>query len=808
MSNVKQKLKSAYTRLLCSGASIGAGLKVKLGRPVVSHVLRMCVLLGQRVNLSVVKVVISTLATFHRLQKKSGMTFLVIYLKACSTILQQVIGKQHLRDLSPFGARVARTHSGLPSIIPALHRARIRRGDRWAIRFWATLFGLYRVLEVPGRIRLSTITDGSTMEPSLVSEFSQFVLTSFIPVLKKQFPVEGSVTDALWVEDGEGPLQFMKGLRAKPFLITKSGPSVRPYESDSSAQSTSPASILASAYCWRHSSLYPTLESWCKMTGNQWVLNRIGDWAKKLWVWEDSLPLSSRGPKCPFEATNSLGKLGFKPEPAGKVRVFAMVDPWTQWLMKPLHTAIFNLLQAFPQDGTFDQLKPIETLGVWCMTQEGKTSRRPPLFSFDLSAATDRVPICLQKVLLSPFLTSWGAELWGILMVGRSYSCPRVLKLGKTKLRLIPEKEPASVYYGTGQPMGALSSWANLALIHHAFVQWAAVKAGAVEPGKGWYAGYAILGDDVVIAGNSVAKEYRSLIKRAGVAISEHKTLESRSGRALEFAKRTFLDWKDVSMIPTAEVLAATRNLSGMLELIRGYSLTLGQSLTVLGYGYRAKANASGRLINLPRRLRNYLVAFHSPGGPFYAGMKDWLAMRSLTSIYSTAMERVSGLVEQFYKDEIRLILEILDSWQPLIEAARRLGTVYRDREHYGTVPRSAEGSRQTALHPGIERSTPQSIVDSLNETVYRTAFLGSVIAVRDLRTTLEELPPTSLDWEGLAVLWDTVRDIERQLGSLPFPRNITERVIGEKPESQSKTLRRWYRYSRTFRATVTRSGQ
>jgi hypothetical protein len=25
-----------------------------------------------------------------------------------------------------------------------------------------------------------------------------------------------------------------------------------------------------------------------------------------------------------------LGKLGFKPEPAGKIRVFAMVDSWTQ----------------------------------------------------------------------------------------------------------------------------------------------------------------------------------------------------------------------------------------------------------------------------------------------------------------------------------------------------------------------------------------------------------------------------------------------------------------------------------------------
>jgi hypothetical protein len=32
-----------------------------------------------------------------------------------------------------------------------------------------------------------------------------------------------------------------------------------------------------------------------------------------------------------------LGRLGFKPEPAGKVRVFAMVDAWTHWILKPLH---------------------------------------------------------------------------------------------------------------------------------------------------------------------------------------------------------------------------------------------------------------------------------------------------------------------------------------------------------------------------------------------------------------------------------------------------------------------------------------
>jgi hypothetical protein len=31
-----------------------------------------------------------------------------------------------------------------------------------------------------------------------------------------------------------------------------------------------------------------------------------------------------------------LGRLGFKEEAAGKVRVFAMVDIFTQWIFRPL----------------------------------------------------------------------------------------------------------------------------------------------------------------------------------------------------------------------------------------------------------------------------------------------------------------------------------------------------------------------------------------------------------------------------------------------------------------------------------------
>jgi len=101
-----------------------------------------------------------------------------------------------------------------------------------------------------------------------------------------------------------------------------------------------------------------------------------------------------------FEDTKagSLGKLGTKEEAAGKVRIFAMVDPWTQWLMEPLYKAIAELLRQLPQDGTENQVGPLER--IWKRKPQG------PFFCFDLSAATDRLPLRFQQAMLSRLLGS------------------------------------------------------------------------------------------------------------------------------------------------------------------------------------------------------------------------------------------------------------------------------------------------------------------------------------------------------------------------------------------------------------------
>jgi hypothetical protein len=64
------------------------------------------------------------------------------------------------------------------------------------------------------------------------------------------------------------------------------------------------------------------------------------------------------------------------------------------------------------------------------------------------------------------------------------------------------------ISFGSGQPMGAFSSWPSFALSHHTVVRWAAIRAGK---GAGFSA-YRILGDDIVITDGTVAREYEILL--------------------------------------------------------------------------------------------------------------------------------------------------------------------------------------------------------------------------------------------------------------------------------------------------------
>jgi len=176
-------------------------------------------------------------------------------------------------------------------------------------------------------------------------------------------------------------------LRVIPFGISTSSPTmVRMI-------SSSYLGILSAILLWKKHPSLPSLLDYLRMTGNQSFIRfleigfSIKDWPSEL------LQLVNR--------KGNLGGLGLKPEPAGKVRVFALVDCITQWVLDPLHKRLFSILRNIPQDGTFDQIKPLERL----------LRSNKPLYSLDLSAATDRLPIVVQMIVLSPLVGSHFANL-------------------------------------------------------------------------------------------------------------------------------------------------------------------------------------------------------------------------------------------------------------------------------------------------------------------------------------------------------------------------------------------------------------
>jgi len=75
-----------------------------------------------------------------------------------------------------------------------------------------------------------------------------------------------------------------------------------------------------------------------------------------------------------------------------------MADSITQSVMSPLNSWIFTKLKSIPMDGTFDQSSPLDRLVS--LYKEGLL-HSVEFYSYDLSSATDRLPMALQKQIIS-----------------------------------------------------------------------------------------------------------------------------------------------------------------------------------------------------------------------------------------------------------------------------------------------------------------------------------------------------------------------------------------------------------------------
>lgn len=168
-------------------------------------------------------------------------------------------------------------------------------------------------------------------------------------------------------------------------------------------------------------------------------------------------------------------------------------------------------------------------------------------------------------------------------MTDRPYKTMSSVELKNIK---IPKDYPKEVKYSVGQPMGALSSWAMLAITHHFILHACAWIAGAVRIGRP-FTEYAVLGDDVVIWNKSVASRYLKVLKALGVEVGLAKSIISKTGKGLEFAKKTIVDGVNVSPIPLKAAASAHKRFSMFRNFVIEHQIPPLKALRFLGYGYK-----------------------------------------------------------------------------------------------------------------------------------------------------------------------------------------------------------------------------
>lgn len=615
--------------------SFSGMLRVKAGRPIVKWVIKACLLLKGRITTSDVRVSVYFVRQLYMLSRKSGIPFTVKYLKACTSLLMQAISGERHKSSQEFGAAVARTNSGLPRIIPALHRNKIREGNVSIIRLWLTLFSLYRVIDYTGDLKIKTIISPSKASINY-KELREMTLN--------------------FMEDWKIPMiscsHESDELKPVPFWISTTSPNSTRSELSPGGPKTASTAIESLLGSYRAFGKAKQIRKSLMM-----YLTSVGQHGSNLYNVLSSSRFAERfSPTEVWDSCNGvmpiqswyLGKLGYKVEPAGKIRVFAMVDAFTQWALAPLHIALFKRLTLLPRDATADQGTTLLRFIDHVRSLEIKR-----IDSYDLSAATDRLPVMAQAIVLDVLAGRDIGGAWASALVDRWYQLP-INQWGTEDQRSLsflgmpleeaqnnpclqvnymePRKEGEEGYfyvkavkYAVGQPMGALSSWAMLALVHHIMVSIAAQRVGIRR-----FDLYLVLGDDLVIASPAVSRSYRALAKEWDIEINLSKSILSTNG-SMEFAKRFIYKYQDVSGLSFKEMAVASHDIRGLSQLINRVSTfrvtRVSELLSFLGYGYKSLSRMTTKYRKLGERIGKALFLLSFPGERFssLSSVQDWL---------------------------------------------------------------------------------------------------------------------------------------------------------------------------------------
>ncbi|AHE13868.1 Pol [Sclerotinia sclerotiorum mitovirus 6] len=349
---------------------------------------------------------------------------------------------------------------------------------------------------------------------------------------------------------------------------------------------------------------------------------------------------------CGCKAAPEVRRLSIVKDPECKMRVIGMFDWWSQVTLKPLSDSLFKALSKIDSDRTYSQDPAfhfeVDTNLLW---------------SIDLTAATDRFPIELQKQILSILTNTAFTRDWADVMVGEEFSY-----------------EGGSISYRVGQPMGAYSSWPMFTLSHHILVRYCGLLNGIDNFNR-----YIMLGDDIVINHNKVAKTYIRLLHALGVETSQAKTHVSK--HTYEFAKR-WIDTRcgEITGLPIKGLLDNIENMSTCFQILFDWQLKGNkfwtdrslvesvadflykvQDFSKKPYGYRKILETLKPIsffmrlrfsLSTPDEVRNQICLW-TRNSQFIVGGAEKLILNEVLRVfnltYSALVQKSSRLIVEFY---------------------------------------------------------------------------------------------------------------------------------------------------------------
>jgi hypothetical protein len=281
----KKKVSPSITQKVSSW--VNGATCVKAGRGLVNLFIKQVVIVSSLTSARVRSLVL--FAKFvYKLGNKQGNKGLVLTLKSCSVSLMQSVGGQVTEDMGTFGPRFSRTKGGLPRIIPRLDREKIRSGETRTIRLWLSLFSIYRLIEFAGKLKLTTITD-----PPKAFDLNQFI----------------GLSEVYFRAFGLRSLKFADQPRVFPIYSTGS---TQIFEKEKSSTSFRGVVQGAIALCAR-----PDLMDYFLSIDPEQHLVKWIDHFNDRYINDERFLDSQKAP---------LGALACLDEPAGKIRVVAMVE--------------------------------------------------------------------------------------------------------------------------------------------------------------------------------------------------------------------------------------------------------------------------------------------------------------------------------------------------------------------------------------------------------------------------------------------------------------------------------------------------